>query len=346
MVDVVGGEQLVLDGEISLVSLQKDLPCSRPSRPLSSARSKSSRSNVPLGVADGREGLCSLGSFAAPEVERAYARAQELCQQVGDTPQPCLILWGLLQFYTVRTELQTALELGERLISLAQSVQDLDILLAAHNRLGTALSYHGELLAACTHLEPSIALYDPQKHSSRAFFYGTNLKADSLAHLAHVLWLPGYPKQARRRGDEALTLAQAQEPLHSFTLAHISNLIAVVHHLRREERLAQERAEAGRRLSSEHGFAAELGRGALRRGWALVVQGQAEEGLAQIRQGLAADQATGAEAWRPYYLALLAEAYGKGGQPAEELRLLTEAACGSVRIGSVLCLVCYSASAG
>src|SRR5262245_59958009 len=105
--------------------------------------------------------LMAVKGFSAPEVERAYARAHELCQQVGDTPQLCLVLWGLLQFYTVRAEIQTALELGERLISLAQSIHDLDILLAAHNGLGTALSYGGELGAARAHLEQGLALYDP-----------------------------------------------------------------------------------------------------------------------------------------------------------------------------------------
>jgi predicted ATPase len=268
--------------------------------------------------------LMAVKGFSAPEVERAYARAYELCQQVGDTPQLCLVLWGLLQFYIVRAEIPTALELGERLISLAQSIHDLDILLAAHNGLGTALPFRGELRAARAHLEQSLALYDPHKHHARVFFYLTNLQADSLAHLAHVLWLLGYPEQALQRGHEALIVAQTQEPIHAFTLAHVANLIAVVHHLRREERLAQERAETARRLSSEYGFAAELGRGTILWGWALAVQGQAE-GLVQMHQGLAAYQATGAAVWRPYYLALLAEAYGRGGQSAEGLRLLMEA---------------------
>jgi predicted ATPase len=273
----------------------------------------------PLGAS-----LMAVKGFAAPEVERAYTRALELCQQAGDTQQLCLVLWGLLQFYMVRAELQKALELGERLIGLAQSIQDLDILHAAHNGLGTVLPYRGELPAARTHLEQSIALYDLQKHPSRTFFYGTNLKADSLAHLAQVLWLMGYPEEARQRGHEALAVAHTQEPLHFFTLAHVANYIAVVYHLRRETLLAQERAELGRRLSSEHGFAAELGRGTILRGWALVVQGQAD-GLGQMLQGLRTYQATGAEVWRPYYLSLLAKAYGRGGQRVEGLRLLTEA---------------------
>ena len=65
--------------------------------------------------------------------------------------------------------------------------------------------------------------------------------------------------------------------------------------------------------------------GTILRGWALAEQGQGEEGIAQIRQGLAACRATGAEVWRPHFLALLAEAYGKAGQTEEGLSVLAEA---------------------
>src|SRR5262249_31386994 len=56
-----------------------------------------------------------------------------------------------------------------------------------------------------------------------------------------------------------------------------------------------------------------------------ATQGQGEEGIAQLRQGLAAWQATGARGGGPYYLAMLAEAYGQGGQAEEGLRVLAEA---------------------
>jgi predicted ATPase len=61
------------------------------------------------------------------------------------------------------------------------------------------------------------------------------------------------------------------------------------------------------------------------RGWALVEQGQGEEGIAQIRQGLTAYRATGAEMARPYFLTLLAEAHGKVGEAEQGLAALGEA---------------------
>ena len=60
-------------------------------------------------------------------------------------------------------------------------------------------------------------------------------------------------------------------------------------------------------------------------GWALAAQGQAMEGIAWMRRGHNAWQATGAELDRPYFLVLLAEAYGNVGQVNEGLGLLAEA---------------------
>jgi predicted ATPase len=54
-------------------------------------------------------------------------------------------------------------------------------------------------------------------------------------------------------------------------------------------------------------------------------QGQAKEGIEQMYQGLRAHRATGAEAGRPYFLALLAEAHGTLGKPEEGLTVLAEA---------------------
>ncbi len=78
-------------------------------------------------------------------------------------------------------------------------------------------------------------------------------------------------------------------------------------------------------LSTEQRFPHWLAYGTILRSWALTTQGEGAEGIAQMRQGLVARRATGAELNRPYFLALLAEAYGKVGQPEEGLTVLIEA---------------------
>jgi predicted ATPase len=85
---------------------------------------------------------------ATPEVEAAYSRALALCRQVGETPQLFVALMGLWQFSLVRAQHQTARELGERLLILAQSVGDPALLVEAHRALGEALQKLGELVPA------------------------------------------------------------------------------------------------------------------------------------------------------------------------------------------------------
>jgi predicted ATPase len=89
--------------------------------------------------------------------------------------------------------------------------------------------------------------------------------------------------------------------------------------------VVQERAETLMALATEQGFAWQWARAAFMRGWALVVQGQGEEGLAQMTQGLVAIQATGAALGQPSWLATLAEAHGLVGQANEGLRVVAEA---------------------
>jgi predicted ATPase len=84
-------------------------------------------------------------------------------------------------------------------------------------------------------------------------------------------------------------------------------------------------AEAALALASEQQLALRQAQAMVLRGWALVMQGQAETGMTQLQQGLAAVRATGEGIERPYRLALLAEACGQSGQPAVGVQVLTEA---------------------
>jgi TOMM system kinase/cyclase fusion protein len=267
--------------------------------------------------------LMATKGYAAPEVEHAYARARELCQKVGDTPQLFPVLRGLTYVYIVRAEFQTARKLGEQLLRLAERTQEPQLLLFAHHHLAGILFHLGELAPARALLEQGMALYNPLQHCSLAVMYGQDPGVVCRSYVARPLWLLGYPDQALQRGREALALAQ--ELAHSPSLAYALNWAATVHQFRRDALATQEQAEALIALSTEQGFPQWLAGGTILRGWALAERGEREEGMAQMRQGMAAWQATGAEVDRPYFLALLAEEYGKADQEEEALSVLAEA---------------------
>jgi class 3 adenylate cyclase/predicted ATPase len=267
--------------------------------------------------------LVAVKGYGAPELEQVYVRALELCRQLGETSQLFLVVAGLWQFYLVRAEHQRARELGEQLLSLAQTAQDSALLLAAHRALGESCHDLGELPAARVHFEQGIALYTPQQHRALAFLYGVDPEVFCLSFVAFVLWELGYPDQAHKRSHEALALAQQLS--HPFSLAAALHFSSWLHQYRQEETVAAERAQAAMTLAAQHGFVHWVAGGTVISGWGLAERGQLEEGIARIGQGIGAWRSPGAEIALPYFLALLAEAYGKGGQAEEGLTVLAEA---------------------
>jgi len=138
-----------------------------------------------------------------------------------------------------------------------------------------------------------------------------------------VLWLLGYPEQALQRSEAALTLARALS--HPPSLAGALAFAAMLHQGRRERQLVQERAEAAIALARAQGLPHWVTYGTIMRGWTLAVQGQWEEGMTQIQQGLVAQHASGAQIARPHFLAMLTEAHAAAGQAEAGLDVLAEA---------------------
>jgi predicted ATPase len=267
--------------------------------------------------------LIATKGYAAPDVERTYARAQELCQRLGDTPQLFPVLRGLMLYYQNRRDLQTTSQLGKQLLRLAQAHPDPEHLLLAHCMLGQVLYLRGEPALAQTHHTQAVALYDPQEHRTLAVRYGLDLDVASHSWLTWELWQLGAPDQALRHSQAARTLAQ--EASHPYSLVLALTWTAILHQFRRETPAVYEQAAAAITLATEQGFTSLLDWGTVLHGWARAMHGQGEGGIAEIRQGLAAELAVGSKAWQPYFLGLLAEAYGVGGHPDEGLPLLAEA---------------------
>ena len=278
------------------------------------------RQELALHIALGAS-LTAIEGYGAPEVQRAYTRAQALCQEVGDTSQLLPVLFGLWRFYVQHGQLQTARALGEQCLTLAQRMRDPVYLLRGHNTLGVTLFYLGELSHAWTHLEQGESLSNPQQLRSPPFVLDP--KAACRAYAALVLWCLGYPDQALRKSQEALSLAQGLAHPHS--LAFILVIDAWLHQLRREAHVVLERAEAAVTLSTEQGFALWAAVGTFWQGWILAEGGQEGEGIAHMRQGFDAWRATGADVWQPHMLALLAEVQGKVGRAEAGLHTLAEA---------------------
>jgi predicted ATPase/DNA-binding winged helix-turn-helix (wHTH) protein len=275
-----------------------------------------------LHIALGAALLVTKG-HASPEVEHTYAKAYTLCQQGGETPQLVTALFGLWRYYVTRAQLHTAQELGETLLRLAQRAHDPALSVIAHNALGLTQFCLGALPAARLHLEEGIARYTPDQRHTPAFHAGQDPGVACRVYAARTLWLLGYPEQARTRLAEALTLAH--ELAHPFSLVWAWCMAAFVSQLRHDALAVHEQAEAAVALATEQGFAFWAAAGTNLRGWALALQGQCEEGMAQVRQGITALRAAGAALYGPHLCTVLAEVCDHLGYTEDGLQALAEA---------------------
>jgi predicted ATPase len=277
--------------------------------------------------------LHAIKGTGAPEAERAYRRALELCQQLGDTPRQFSALHGLWYLHHYRAEHHAARSLAEQLVEVAKARQDPGLDLAAHRSLGYSLQFLGELETGRACLERAITSYDPVVHGDYALRHGgTDPGVGSLSIGAWGVWALGHPDQAL--GQNAKGLALARELAHALSEIWALTSAAVIHQLRGEPEATLEHAEAAAGLAHEKGFALYVGWTGVLRGWALGEQEPSTELVASMRQGLgAARAATGAGLFTPYWLTLLASTHGRLGQAEEGLVATAEAMTEVARSG-------------
>src|SRR5262249_45955893 len=142
--------------------------------------------HIALGVS-----LIATKGYAAPEVGEIYMSARQLCEHLEEPQQLFPVLRGLWNYYSVRAELQTAYELGQQLLALAQQTQDSAMLVAAHRALGMTLFYSGAVAESHTHFAQGIGFYDSQQHRTSVFLYGEDAGVICHSLAAWALWILG-----------------------------------------------------------------------------------------------------------------------------------------------------------
>jgi adenylate cyclase len=144
-----------------------------------------------------------------------------------------------------------------------------------------------------------------------------------LGTLAFVEWALGRADEARRRVREALGAAQRRNTGNDIAQAECFALVLDV--LLREPVAALARGDHVIGLAEEHHLSGLEAAGRVLRGWAAANTGRHEEGIADIRRGLALDQAIGQRRSYGFFLGLLAEAHAQAGALVDALAVIEDA---------------------
>jgi predicted ATPase len=263
--------------------------------------------------------------YANPEVVAALERANRLVTETGavGTSLHFSVLFGLWVSTFNGGKISAALEHAANFLSSAQSQPSSGPLLNGHRILAHSLMLSGDYRAALAHVETATPLYRPDEHRDSAFRYGQDIGVTAFVMLSWALWHCGYPDQSTRAADRALE--RSRELGHAHTLSHALCLAGMGAVFARDVATVYAYGNDCLALASEHGFAQWMAWGRILQGWADAQKGEVTTGIARIRDGLAAAEATGARAVTPLFLTLLAEALVLAGKIEEALVILDDA---------------------
>jgi hypothetical protein len=256
--------------------------------------------------------------FGAPDVERTYSRARQLCEEVGEPVEMYQALWGLwLYNFGGRARFAAGRRLAEELVMLAEQIGDRALRLEAHHAMGPSTLWNGDPGAARVHGEQGMALYDPEQHRSLAFAYGGHDPGVCCRmHSGLSLWILGYPTASMERCRAGLTLAR--DLAHVGSIVNALPLAAIVHQLRGELPALRDACEAITALGSEHGLPQWVAFARVFERW-IEAEGGRAAAIAELQQAIADYRAPGNELYVPIYLALTASAQLRHGACAEGL---------------------------
>jgi class 3 adenylate cyclase len=273
--------------------------------------------------------LNTTRGYASPDVERAFARAREICDAIGEVPELFWIIRAQWAFHIVRGELARTEDIGEQLLRIAIAKDSALMRYEAHYALATVKFWRADFTGSLSHFDRVLELGFLRDRTSLRYT-GQHTGVLALAQLSWLRWVQGAPDDARRRSREAVDLAnEISHPL-SVTMALFFSIW--VHQFLRERDVVRERASDVITRSREQGLFYEL-LGNLFIGWSMTADSiagspadtDAEEGIQLIRQCLDMNRASGARLAHTYYLSLLLDVYISRGKIAEGRQVLDEA---------------------
>jgi DNA-binding winged helix-turn-helix (wHTH) protein len=273
------------------------------------------RLELDLRIALGGQLLASSG-WGAPEAERMYARAQELCSAGVTSHESFTALWGLWMYRWGRAELRDAWRLGEQLERVASESGDRALQLQAHHASWATSLSRGELAACSEHASAGAALYDTAEHGTLAARFGNHDPGSCALHFhAMAQALRGEADGARR--DCARAVALTEEIGHPFSNAIALFFAAAIHQMLRDVSATEQFAARAVKVGGEHDFVLLQAWAAVPLGWSAVERGAGPAGCERIREAIDRASATGTEQFQTYLHAVLAQACMTAGKTDE-----------------------------
>jgi len=268
------------------------------------------RQELDLQLVIGQAAALSKG-WSAPEPERAFSRARQLCEAVADTPEVFPALWGVWAFLDVTGRMEEAQAVAIEFLERAERAGDSAAACEGHRIVGEMAYRLGDLPRARHHLEHGVRIYDAEAHRGNARLYGQDSCLTNLLYLGWVLWLLGFPDQANKAQQRALALAESGGQSFDVAWAHLFHTF--LHVNLRDWASGADAAARVVAVCSEHGYGFWLAFGRCYMGLARMHLDATPAGGDLARQQIETLRSFGAEVSLTAIHALLADGYRRLG---------------------------------
>ena len=260
---------------------------------------------------------------AHPAIERSLSRAFLLAGWEGDDETRTLALGLAAAAALARGECDGGLDIARELLADARERETMPLFVEAHRVAGLALSMLGDRAAGGTHLDMVIERYEPGEPGAGAVDGAYDAGVVSLAYLASNCWALGQLRLSEQRLSEALALADRIE--HPPTDAFVHAASARIRAERRDWVGARDAVGRLVRVASGHALAEWLPWSAVLDGLVTAANGDLDEGIVRVQDGLNGLRNVGADAGRIYALLTLGRLCLAGAQVQRGLEAVDEA---------------------
>ena len=242
-------------------------------------------------------------SYAAPQAQAAFERAQALCERIPDAAMKAPVLYGLGAFQTMKGDARAGHLTFERMRVEADAAVQPRLQFAAQAVLAWSHANLGQ------HTQAIAAAEQVRRLVQAGALAGVRLGAAdprmfSECFAAMSLWALGHADQARAASDAVLALARTLDP---YSLAYALTFGAiVVPELCGDDATVIARADEGIALCRNLGYPFLESSGLIRRSWALGRSGDAATvatALAALDQAISRNDSLGVGYLRGQYLA-------------------------------------------
>jgi len=268
--------------------------------------------------------------FGAPETKAVVERARLLIEQaeaLGEPPEDPLLLFSVLFGFWVANLVafngDVVCELAAQFLALAEKQGATIPLMVGHRLMALSLLSTGDIAQGRAHYNQAIALYDPAEHRQLATRFGEDHRVAIFSHRSWALWMLGYPEAALADADHALK--DAREIGQAATLMNALSMPSFTHVLCGNYAAAKARSDEVIALANEKGALFWKASGMIVQACVLALTGETSDAVQKLNSGIATFRSTGATAFTPWYLSILARAYAELGQFDDAWRCIGEA---------------------